>query len=164
MKYSEVRSQIRSGDLLAWSHREPWYRSWYDFKISLVRMFTRSEYSHVGTAWCYADRVLVIEAVTPLVRVFPLSKLTPFYWLPLQARWSPEALEYALSKVGEPYSQLQALQAFFKLPREDGYWECAELTRLIALRDGINLGESAVPSDIVRNALLEGASLTLITK
>ena len=132
MKYADIRPLIRSGDILAWSHREPWYRSWYDFKIALVRMFTRSEYSHTGTAWVVGDRVLVIEAVTPLVRVFPLSKLLPFYYLPLKARWSPEALEYALSKVGEPYSQLQALQAFFKLPSEDSFWECAELTRLIA--------------------------------
>ena len=162
MKYADIRPLIRSGDILAWSHREPWYRSWYDFKIALVRMFTRSEYSHTGTAWVVGDRVLVIEAVTPLVRVFPLSKLLPFYYLPLKARWSPEALEYALSKVGEPYSQLQALQAFFKLPSEDSFWECAELTRLIAKMDGINLGESAVPGDIVRNAMIEGASSTLI--
>lgn len=163
MRYADIRPQIRSGDLLTWSHREPWYRSWYDFKISLVRAFTKSEYSHVGTAWVIGERVFVIEAVTPLVRIFPLSKLTPFYLLPLNAPWSPAALEFALSKVGEPYSQLQAMQAFFKLPKEDSFWECAELTRLIAKQDGINLGESAVPADVVMNAMRSGSTMTLIT-
>lgn len=164
MEYSQARSKIRSGDLLAWSHREPWYRSWYDFKIAIVRAFTQSEYSHVGTAWVIGERVFVIEAVVPLVRIFPLSKLTPFYHLPMNAQWRQETLEYALSKVGEPYSQLQAVESFFHLPKEDGLWECAELTRLIAKKDGINLGESAVPSGIVLNALRLGSTLNLITE
>lgn len=130
---------------------------------SKVRAFTQSEYSHVGTAWVIGERVFVIEAVTPLVRIFPLSKLLPFYHLPMNAPWSPQALEYALSKIGEPYSQLQAIQAFFKLPNDDSLWECAELARLIAAKDGINLGESAVPSGVVDNALRSGATLSLIT-
>lgn len=162
MKYADIRPTIRSGDLLAWSHREPWYRSWYDFKISMVRMFTRSEFSHTGTAWVVGDRVLVIEAVTPLVRIFPASKLLPFYHLPLNAKWSDDALEYALSKIGEPYSQLQAVQAFFRIPKEDSLWECAELTRLIALRDGIDLGVSATPSSVVNTAMDNGATATLV--
>lgn len=164
MKYADLRPKIKSGDLLAWSHREPWYRSWDDFKIAMVRMFTKSEYSHVGTAWIVGDRVFIIEAVTPLVRIYPLSKALPFYHLPLNAGWSSTTLEYALAKVGERYSQLQAIQAFFKLPKEDSFWECAELTRLIAKQDNINLGESAVPSDVVHNALRSGASMTLITE
>ena len=72
-KYSEYRDQIKSGDLLAWSHRG--FRSWHDFKVQAVRLFTQSEYSHVGIAWVVGGRVFVIEAVEPRVRIFPLSKL-----------------------------------------------------------------------------------------
>ena len=163
MKYADARPSIKSGDLLAWSHRAPWYRSWYDFKIAMVRMFTQSEYSHVGTAWCVGERVFVIEAVTPLVRIFPLSKLLPFYHFPTNAKWTDETLEYALSKVGEPYSQLQAIESFFHLPKDDSLWECAELTRLIGLKSGVNLGVVATPSYVVLNASLNGSTSTLVT-
>lgn len=163
MKYSDARPLIRSGDLLAWSHRAPWYRSWHDFKIAMVRMFTMSEYSHVGTAWVVGGRVFVIEAVMPLVRIYPLSKLGEFYWMQLEAEWSEATLEYALSKVGEPYSQLQAMQAFFHLPSADALWECAELARAIAAHDGIDLGNKATPTAVVYAALINGAKAALVT-
>ena len=83
MIYKQARPMIRSGDVLAWSHRG--IRSWHDLKIWLVRMFTRSEYSHVGTAWVVGNRVFVIEAVMPKVRIYPLSKLGDFYWLQMGA-------------------------------------------------------------------------------
>jgi hypothetical protein len=97
-KYSEIRSQIKSGDLLAFRH-EGW-KSWHDFKVQLVRMFTRSEYSHVAVAWVVGERVMVVEAVEPCVRIFPLSKLGSFYWIPLNAPWKKETEEKALSYVG----------------------------------------------------------------
>jgi hypothetical protein len=163
MKYSEARPLIQSGDLLAWSHRDPWWRSWRDFKIAMVRAFTQSEYSHVGTAWVIGNRVFVVEAVMPLVRIFPLSKTGEFYHLPLQASWSDAALNFALAKVGHHYSQIQAMQAFFDLPQADDLWECAELARAIAKQDGIDLGNKATPTAVVRAAQLRGATCTLVT-
>ena len=102
MIYSEARATIRSGDILAWSHRG--IKSWHDLKIWFVRMFTRSEFSHIGTAWVIGDRVFVIEAVMPLVRIYPLSKLGDFYHLPMGAPWRPSTEALALSKVGHKYS------------------------------------------------------------
>jgi len=163
MRYAEARPLIRSGDLLAWSHRAPFWRSWHDFKIAMIRSFTQSEYSHVGTAWVIGGRVFVIEAVMPLVRIYPLSKAGEFYHLPLQAAWSDAALSFALAKVGHPYSQLQAMQAFFHLPASDDRWECAELARAIAAQDGISLGDKATPTAVVRAAQLRGSTCTLVT-
>jgi len=163
MRYEFARPLIRSGDLLAWSHREPWWRSWHDFKIAMVRAFTQSEYSHVGTAWVVGGRVFVIEAVIPLVRIYPLSNAGEFYHLPLDAAWSDKTLEFALSKVGHKYSQLQAMQAFFRLPKADDLWECAELARDIAAMDGISLGSKATPTAVVRAAQLNGATCILVT-
>lgn len=52
-KYAESRDSIRTGDLLAWSHRG--IKSFYDFKVWLVRLFTQSEYTHVGVAGAARD-------------------------------------------------------------------------------------------------------------
>ena len=84
--YANIRQHIKSGDLLAWSHRAPWWASLRDCKIALVRLFTRSEYCHVGIAWVLGGRVFVIEAVKPEVRIYPLSKLAPFYWVQVPAQ------------------------------------------------------------------------------
>ena len=162
MDYQTIRPTIRSGDLLSWSHRG--IRSWHDLKIALVRMFTKSEYSHVGTAWVVGSRVLVIEAVIPLVRIYPLSKLGDFYHLPLDAPWKPDTEALALSYVGHAYSQLQAIQSPFMKPKHDELWECAELAAHIALSDGIDLGQIYTPSEVVRNAQLRGSLTTLVTQ
>src|SRR3990167_457790 len=98
MKYAEVREHLKSGDLLAWSHRG--WGSWYDFQIQMVRMFTRSEYCHVGIAWVVSERVFVLEAVSTGVRIFPLSRELPFYWVPLRSAWEDEVDAWALKQVG----------------------------------------------------------------
>lgn len=162
MDYRTIRPYIKSGHLLAWSHRAPFWRSWHDFKIAMVRFFTQSEYSHVGMAWVVGNRVLVIEAVTPLVRIYPLSKLGDFYHIPINGRFGYEALSFALSRVGEPYSQLQAMASPFAELREDTKWECAELCIAIGKRMGVDLGRIATPSEVVRTAMLNGAPCTLI--
>lgn len=160
MIYNKARPMIRSGDILAWSHRG--IRSWHDLKIWLVRMFTRSEYSHVGTAWCVGDRVFVIEAVMPLVRIYPLSKLGDFYWLQMGAYWRKATETLALSHVGDAYSQLQAIEAPFLTPMDDERWECAELVARIARQDSIDLGAVYTPSEIVLAAQKRGAPLTYV--
>lgn len=148
-EYKDIRSEIRSGDLLAWSHTS--WKSWYDIKIQAVRLFTQSEYCHVGIAWVIGGRVFALEAVQPRVRIFPLSKLTPFYWLPLNAPWAPKTEEYALSIIGESYSQEQAVAAFFKMLKagEDANWQCAEYVQTVLKTDGIDLGNVVTPNAIV---------------
>ena len=160
MKYQNARPLIRSGDILAWSHRG--IHSWHDLKIWFVRLFTRSEYSHVGTAWVVNNRVLVIEAVKPMVRIFPLSKLGNFYWLRTGAYWRKSTEELALSFVGDNYSELQAIMSPFITPPNDDRWECAELVACIARQDGIDLGGVYTPSEVVLAAQKRGAPLTYV--
>ena len=160
MKYEQARPMIRSGDILAWSHRG--VRSWHDLKIWLVRMFTRSEYSHVGTAWVIGDRVFVIEAVMPKVRIYPLSKLGDFYWLQMGAYWRKATETLALSFVGDDYSQVQAMVSPFITPPKDDRWECAELVATVARQDSIDLGAVYTPSEVVLAAQKRGAPLTYV--
>ena len=160
MKYEQARPMIRSGDILAWSHRG--VRSWHDLKIWLVRMFTRSEYSHVGTAWVVGNRVFVIEAVMPKVRIYPLSKLGDFYWLQMGAYWRKATETLALSFVGDDYSQVQAMVSPFITPPKDDRWECAELVATVARQDSIDLGDVYTPSEVVLAAQKRGAPLTYV--
>ena len=146
--------------MLAWSHRE--WKSWYDIKVQLVRFFTQSEYAHVAIAWVIGERVFVLEAVMPLVRIFPLSKLGDFYWLPMGCAWSPKTEELALSAIGDQYSQWDAIKAFFSSPAADHTWECAEYVMQVLKNEDIELGTSAVPSDVVRAALMRGAQMAYV--
>ena len=152
MKYSEARSEIKSGDLLAWGH-ERW-GSWYDFKVQAVRMFTRSEYCHVAVAWVVAGRVLVLEAVQPRIRIFPLSSLLPFYWVPLRTVWTEEAEQFALERVGEPYSEWQGVLAYLGRlgAGQDRLWQCAEYALEVLENASVPLAAPATPSAVVRAA------------
>lgn len=162
MKYLEARPKIRSGDLLAWSHRA--WGSWYDLKVQAVRFFTQSEYCHVGIAWRVAGRLFALEAVQPRVRIFPLAKLTPFYWLPMGIHWSPIIEEFALQPVGEPYSENQAVLAFLgKLAiGEDHQWQCAEYAVEVLKACGLDVKCTATPTEVVRAVQKLGSRLELV--
>jgi hypothetical protein len=157
MNYSEARSQIRSGDLLAWTHRS--WGSWYDFKVQMVRAFTRSEFSHVGIAWVSGGRVWVIESVTPLVRIVPLSNLLPCYHVTVAAQWSPECEQFALSFVGNEryrYSQWEAVKALFGCnDRTNTRLECAEFAHKVLGQARVSLYCDDTPSELVAAAMRE---------
>lgn len=154
--YAQARPSIRSGDLLAWTHRA--WRSWYDVQIQAVRFFTQSEYSHVGVAWWAGDKLLVLEAVGAGVRIFPLSRLTPFYWLPMKADWAPEVEAWALDQVGLPYSKWQAVLAGLGLLRAgaDNVWQCAEYAQQVLDRLGVPLEGTPTPANLVYQAQRRG--------
>lgn len=155
--YANHRRAIRSGDLLAWSHRG--WRSWYDWQIQIVRMATRSEYSHVGIAWVTGGRAFVLEAVAAGVRIMPLSGLLPCYWLPLDAPWTEGVETAALARVGERYSRWQAVAAWLRLlaPGADRRWQCAEYAWSVLAAAGIALGATLTPAALVAAAQRRGA-------
>lgn len=164
VKYSEARKDLKSGDLLAWSH-ERW-NSWYDVKIQLVRMFTRSEYCHVGVCWCVSGRVFVLEAVSNGVRIFPLSRLTPFYWISMRSTWESEVEAWALRQVGELYSEWQAVLGGLNLlkPGEDSIWQCAEYVLEVLRRCGVDLGTIATPNAVVLSAQRQAGSFLYLVE
>lgn len=163
MRYEDARATIKSGDLIAQSHRASMFSSWYDFKIGIVRMMCKSEYSHVAIAWTVADRVFVLEAVSGGVRIFPMSRIGEFYLMPLNLFFDEETEIYALAQVGAPYSQWEAIKAFFgPVDGKNNAWECAEYVHLVLKFAGVDLGQVATPTAVVRAAQLQGAICTLI--
>lgn len=152
---------IRSGDLIAQGHGD--WGSWSGFKTNMVRLFTRSSFSHVGIAWVVGGRVFLLEAVMPKVRIFPLSLAGDFYLLPMQAPWRGETEEFALSQIGVDYSQTDAMRAFFE-PLEAGKVnECAAYVREVFALDGIDLGAMSRPDTVVQAALGLGATISYVT-
>ncbi len=155
MRYENLREHIKTGDVLAFTHKS--WKSWYDVKVQLVRFFTQSEYSHVGLAWCANGRVFVMESVTGGIRIIPLSKCLPCYHLTMP-ELTQEQLEKAFSVMGEPYSQWQAVQAFFgDIDNTDNQWECAEFVKVVS-----KLACKATPTAVVDYCLSSGATLTKI--
>lgn len=135
MKYIDVRPKIKTGDLLVWSHGG--WSTWHDIQVSLVRMFTQSEFSHVGLAFVSAGRGL-----------------------------GPEALEWAFQRLGDRYSKWQAIKAFLGGLRlgEDDLWECAEYVLGILRVEGEELTNVATPTGVVKAAMQQWGGLELVTE
>ena len=152
MQYSDARKEIRTGDILAWKHEE--CDNIEDLKIQFVRIFTRSEYSHTGIAWVVGERVFVLEAVKPMVRIFPLSKLLPFYWIQMDKELTYKSLEKALSMVGYEYGEMEAIKGFFRRnDRENKITECAEYVRVVMMENESLPDGTDTPTHIVDDAM-----------
>ena len=156
--YKDVRPTIKSGDILAWTHKS--WKSWYDIKIMIVRLMQLSEYCHVGIAVVGQDRVWIVESVTPLVRIVPLSGELPCYVITGNGLTDKQRLK-AISMIGKAeYSQWEAIKAFFKgNTLNDDRLQCAEFVAEI-----LDLPCKATPSSIVDYKLSQGASLIKVAE
>lgn len=164
-EYESYRKNVKSGDLIAVSHTG--WKSLNDALCQIVRLGQRSEYCHVGLVWRVSGRLFVIESVKPVVRITPLSHFAEkgFYHVPLKKSVSAQELEFALSQVGVgEYSNLQALKGFFKhlTIGEDDFWQCAEFVIACRKISGVDLGQVATPSEVVKAALEQGYEINYI--
>lgn len=161
MNYELLRSSFQSGDIAAFTHRR--LRSWYDFKVWCVRVFTASKYSHVGLIWVDHGRVWLLEAVTPKVRIVPLSLYAEdgFDWISLDRPMTEVEVNAALSEVGVTgYSQGEAILAWFKRLTivKGAVTQCCKYVILNRRLSGVELGPVATPPEVVDTALnLPGA-------
>lgn len=163
MKYEDARTLIKTGDLLAWSAGG--WSNWHDIQVSLVRMFTKSEYSHVGMAWADHERVFIFEAVGAGVRLFPLSREVPFYWIKRPQEIGGDALDWAFSKLGNRYeAKWKMVIDFIRSFRldENDEWQCSEFVLGILKQDGEVLTNVATPTGVVKAALQRWGSLTYV--
>lgn len=123
--YSSYRHNIKSGDLLAWEKRN--FSSIVDIFLILVQKIRRVKYSHVGVAIVYGERVMVLEANVPEVRLLALSSCSDFYHFPLGIEWVPAYEVFLLKELGKKYSLWNYLKYIFKIKRTAGTWYCTEL-------------------------------------
>ena len=152
MDYKEYHSNIKSGDLIVFSATK--IRTTYDLLSYIVRLFTMSEYNHVGIAWAIGDRNLIVEAQVPEIKISPLKKLGSFYHVPMDVNFTDEALEILLDKVGQKYSYLEAIKAYFKkndYTNDD--WICVDYVKYFYESIGIDIGDVHTPSDVVKSII-----------
>lgn len=161
MKYADARPLIRSGDLLGFSHGD--WRTWSGIKVNIVRMFTRSTYSHVALAWVVGGRVLVIEAVKPKARIYPLSLLGDFWRVPMGAAWLDSTEVFAMRCIGVDYSELVALLSFFGPLDQGNVQQCAALVREVLLCDGIDLGSRSTPDAVMDAAIRRSGEIDFVS-
>ncbi len=130
MNYSTVRHELKSGDIVFWSHTD--WRSKNGILLNIVRVFTKSNFGHVALVWRTGGRIFLIEAAPPLVRIVPLSDRLPCYIARIPFTVNRETINYALSQVGKPYSKWEAIKAFFNKNTDgESNWECAKLVNKV---------------------------------
>lgn len=164
-EYEAYRKNIKSGDIIALQHRG--WKTLYDWQVQMVRLFTRSNYSHVGLVWRVSGRLMVIESVTPVVKLTPLSEYAKegFYIIGLKKSISSAELEFALGQVGKgKYSKWQAVLAFLRKLKigSDNLWSCAEFLIKCRSLSGVELGQIATPTKVVEKALETGATIQYV--
>ncbi len=154
MNYVDARHLIRSGDLLAWSSAVS-YRNWHDFQVSMIRLAGATEYTHVGLAWAEHERVFVLEAVGSGVRLMPLSREVPFFWIPRPKPLSEGALQWAFGKIGNRYESKWKMvlnKIWSQRLDENDDWYCSEFVLGVLRADGELLTSESDPKDVVRAA------------
>lgn len=151
--YENFRQNIKSGDLLAFTHTT--WGTWYDFKVQVVRIWTKSAYTHVGVAWVTENRIYVFESVVGGIRPSPLSRAGDFWHLNSEAaggEWCQKAETFMLDHIGDRYSEWQAfLASINKLDvGSDRFWQCAEFSIMALKEMGVDLkGVLATPAALV---------------
>jgi len=165
MTYDQIRPLIKTGDLLSFSHKA--HGSWYDFQIHMVRKATESEFSHVGIAYVVYDRVFILEAVTSGVRMYPLSRALPFYFVSNPQELSDAALEWAFQHIGNEYESKwrMVLATFIDIDLKNNHrFQCSEYVNGILMMNDQELTAIDTPSSIVEAAMQHWGSLQYVTQ
>lgn len=154
--YNFYRDKIKSGDLLVWTTND--VKTFRNFELKIVQLFTQSSYDHVAIAWNIGGRLLAVEATPPEVRIFPLSRLRPFYVIPMDIEWEWEYTNHLLCKIGDKYSLLDVLKSYFgdkhpDIENPDKKWQCAEFVHYFYNKIGLKQDFGFTPKSVVDKAL-----------
>jgi hypothetical protein len=147
MLYSDARSIIKSGDLLAWRGRS--LLSW------LIRAVTGGSWTHVGVALWLGERLFVVEAREFRgVVLTPLSLRLPFDLVSTKLLIDNDDIDRALHRVGHKYSYGDAIRAGLGM-RFSGKGDiCSEYAANI-LREATAIAMMAPPDYPTPTALVE---------
>lgn len=141
------RSEIKSGDLIAWTSLSSFY-------LKIVRLFTFSEYTHVGVAIVDEDGTIhVVEATRPKVEMNKLDKRMPIYHIPMNVDMTKEAVDLLQSYVGKKYSVLQAALSYINVYIDDDKWYCTELAYDFYNKLGYEFKKRLTPTKFIKEAV-----------
>ncbi|WP_208999417.1 hypothetical protein [Roseibium sediminis] len=135
--YTALRQDIRSGDLIAFRGNGPVSR--------LIRHVTGGRHTHVGVAFRYGGRLFVLEARERAgVQIRACSNVGAFDWIETGLKWTDAAENFAFSKLGKPYSYLDAVRAGLGARLRGTGYICSEYAAEIQLRCG-GVDATAIP-------------------
>lgn len=150
--YTDMRNNIQSGDLLAWSTDNASLSS--KILTTLVRFFTLSEFSHVGIAYREDGRLYVLEATIPKIQLRLLSERKGFYYVPMRVAWESSYEPFLKHYIGKKYSILDCIRGYLgKTDISDDRWQCAELCNDFYKHIGIDLQDNYTPAKLVKAAM-----------
>lgn len=150
--YRKHRQEIKSGDLLAWSTDSAVGLSAIILRV--IRFFTVSEYAHVGVALRLDERLYVVEASIPHIRLKAVSETEEFYHVPMEVDWSYDKELHLRGYIGCNYSIFEAVKAYLGMTvREDTKWQCAEMANRFYKFTGVDFGNKYTPSNLVKEII-----------
>lgn len=123
--YSEIRDTIKTGDLLIWKTTK--INSLIDFILYLYQKIFKAKFTHVGVAVALGNRVLLVEATPPVVRLYPLSLLDDFYLLKTDITYKNKHLDILFEDLGKKYSLIDLIKYLFKIGRSNNHYYCSKL-------------------------------------
>lgn len=165
LNYKNYRENIRSGDLLIWSDDD--YSAISSAILKTVRVLTVSDYGHLGIAIRVLNKLFVVEATMPSIRLVPVSDKEEFYHVPMSISWTTNCEDYLISKLGLPYSILDDIRAYFGLIAEnDDKYQCAELVREFYIKCcNLPISHNYIPKTLIKELLqLTGSSIHLVKR
>ena len=164
--YADYKEYIKTGDLLVWGADKT--ASLVERVISyFIRLFTVSNFSHVGVALVLSTRLFVVEAKRTGVVITPLSDRDVFYHIPMNVPAEVQLEDFLISKVGCKYSFTGLFRGFFLNDADvtDDSYQCAELVNEVYKKCGIDLGGAYTPRKIVDTVMARSAcGLRLVKK
>ncbi|EFO32516.1 hypothetical protein TRICHSKD4_2315 [Roseibium sp. TrichSKD4] len=97
------------------------------FVSRIIRHVTGGRHTHVGIAWVFRERVFLLEAREGRgVQIRALSTCLPCDWLHCDLTWTERAETAALSKLGKPYSYVDALRVGMGIAPANSGYICSE--------------------------------------
>lgn len=138
---------IKSGDLIAWTKIDSFY-------LKIVRLFTFSEYTHVGVALVEPDgTIYVVEANRPKVEKNKLDIRLPIYHIPMNVKMTKKSEKLLESYIGKEYSVLQAALSYINIYINDDRWYCTELAYDFYKEQGYEFKKRLTPTKFIKQAV-----------
>lgn len=123
--YSQKRNDIKTGDLLVWKTTR--INSFFDFILFLYQKIFKAEYTHVAIAVKEGNRLFIIEATPPVVRLYPISMCDDFYLFPVDTETKSSHTDILLRKIGLKYSIWDLIRGILKLGNNEKEEYCSEI-------------------------------------
>lgn len=129
VRYSEIRDNLRTGDLVSWKAGK--VNSFFTLILKIYQKILKPKSVHVGIVFIIGDRTFVVEARPPAIRIYPLSVMEDFYLISANIPEENNDIDFLLREVGVSYGILDLLRGLlFADGKNNKEIYCSELGSL----------------------------------